>query len=91
MRFKIFKKCEECKKKTKSFRICKGKMICYSCYQKKVKIIGIGNGRHSMTLNEALNKTYKITGYLRPSGTLYNIIYLPPVLIGKKVKLILVK
>lgn len=82
--------CSECKKQVRKFRSYKDKMLCYRCYCKKVRIIRTGGNRH-LSLEKALNRTYKINGYLDKDGNIIVQRSFPSILIGHKVKLVLVK
>jgi len=80
----IWKTCMDCKKKMKKFRRYKNLFLCYTCFQKRVKIIGKEGG---ISLEKALSKTYKISGYLNKKGRLVAQRSFPPVLIGHKIKI----
>jgi len=87
---RVWKICMDCKKKMRRFRKYKKLMLCFKCYQKRMKIIG---GRSKIfSLEKALSQVYEIRGYLESStGKLKAIRTFPSVLIGHKVKLQLIK
>ena len=83
--------CMECNKYTRKFRSYKDMYLCYQCYIKKVNMIeDWGNQKTRKTLKQALDKTYEIKGYLSISGRIHSAIQFPQILIGHKVKLVLV-
>jgi hypothetical protein len=93
MRIKKFlTTCQECGRKSKSFRVLKGKVYCYNCWKKHLHIIG-GQGKRIMSLDKALSKTYFIRGYgyMSKKGypTVQALFNVPSILIGHKVKIIL--
>ena len=81
--------CMECNNYTKSFRSYNNKFLCYKCYIKHVRIIREGRTK-TLSLQEALNKTYEGRGYINSDGYIYSNISLPSILIGHKFKLVLV-
>lgn len=79
--------CDKCNKKAKKLRVYKGKFYCYSCYNKL--IIKMPFPPQCIKLKDALNKVREVRciGTINPFGS----IHLPRVLIGKKVKLVLLE
>lgn len=80
------KECENCRNQIRREWKYKGHFYCYNCYMKKCKRIYFG--RPPMGLKDALDivREIKCSSSKSPVGYLY----LPKILIGKKVKLILV-
>ena len=85
----VVKKCMDCGKEMKRFRKLKGRFICFSCYQKKIKFISMRPCH--ISLEKALAKTYELHGYLTKDGQILCQRGFPSILIGHKVKLVLVK
>ncbi len=83
------KTCMDCNHQMRRFRKHKDKILCFSCYRKRVRVIGTRGGTRS--LSQALSKTYTINGYLSGRGVLLAFRSFPTILIGHKVKLELVK
>jgi len=87
--------CEECGHMIRQIRYFKGKYYCYNCYMKHAKKMSeygeFFEPPAIKTLDEALNKIRIVRGYINNRGTLYANISLPSVLVGKKIKLILVE
>lgn len=92
-------KCDGCKLEKRARHIIrfKGKFLCTNCRNKRVtsriqqsaSVKLDENGR--MSLEKALNKVYEINGYLSLKGHIRGFRSFPSILIGHKVKLILVK
>lgn len=84
-----WKLCEECGHGTKSIRNFQNKFLCYRCYFKHMtRMPGIPAGY--ITLEEALDKVREVkctSSNTNPIGHLH----LPRILIGRKVKLILIE
>lgn len=81
--------CDECKlnRRTNGVRKFKGRFICYKCFHKIANIIYLPR---TQSLEEALNKEriVHMSGTIKsPTGQLG----LPRVLIGRKVKLVLIE
>jgi len=85
------KYCDKCGKfMRKGYRIYKNQVLCYSCYLKKIHIVGGGGIGYS--LKEALDKVYEIKSYTNKKGyTHVNGIHFPKILIGNKFKIKLEK
>ena len=82
--------CEGCNRiyNIKSLRIIKGEFLCYHCIKPKTKMPQI---RYPIIkLEQALEKIYEVRGYLRKDGGIAPQIITPQILIGHKVKLVLV-
>lgn len=83
------KTCEDCGKDMKRFRIHQGKFLCFGCYRKRMHIM-VARDCH-LSLEKALERTYEIKGYLLGDNSIRAIMSLPSILIGHKVKLVLVE
>ena len=92
-------KCDECKK---LFRVrhviqLKGKFLCTTCKNKLLtsRIQNSATQKYvsftAKTLEQALGKIYEINGYLMGNGSIKAYRSFPSILIGHKVKLVLVK
>ena len=87
---KLKKKCAECPRKVVNLHRYKGNFLCWRCYKKKILLIGDIKHTPKYTLEEALNKVYKIHYNKSKKGDLRPRILVPQILIGYKVKLSLV-
>lgn len=85
-------KCDECSRKQKnsSMRLYKDKYLCFWCYDKKFHRMPNFNNPLRHTLKEALNKTYEMKGYLRKDNCIQCLMSFPSILVGHKVRLVLV-
>ena len=69
----------------------KNDILCWNCYQKYFSRVG-GYNVKGMSLKDALDKVREVHGQTRKGTTYsYGLMGLPRVLIGKKVKLVLVE
>ena len=92
-------KCDGCKKIIRMRHIVKfkGRFLCYVCRQKLLtqrlqeSASDKLSDRLKITLKEALEKTYMIHGYLTKKGSIIAQRTFPSILVGHKVKLVLVK
>ena len=86
------KECEICKSKVRKMHRCKNKFVCYSCYSKNTYILnkGVTNPYARLTFEQALNKTYNVKGY-KCGNSFRATISVPQILIGHKVKVVIVK
>ena len=82
--------CDECKKKCRKTRKTDGQCLCYKCYIKRFHKIGLGISK-KMTLNEALNKEYKLGYQINNKGYVFAVKHFPEILAGRTVKLVLIK
>jgi len=82
------KVCEKCGRKIRIRNVVcfKGKYLCSNCKPKNIPLPFL----KGFTLKRALEKEYNVTGYLTKKNSLEAKIHVPSILIGKKVKLILV-
>jgi len=86
-------KCDECSRYFRNLILVKGKFICRNCFKKYPNYMSANNSPHSwhLTLERALNKIYEIKGYKdKKRKHFYGYRHFPKILIGHKVKLILV-
>ncbi len=83
------KKCMDCKGYARKLRSYGAMFLCYKCYNNRVTVIG-KKGMNQLSIKEALAKTYEINGYLNPKGQIIAHRSFPQILIGHKVKLVLV-
>lgn len=76
----------------RAMRLSKGDYICYNCVKKKGKIIEVKGFLpfRGKTLEQALEKVYEIEGYVNMKGKVLVNISLPQIMIGHKIKLVLV-
>lgn len=93
---RIKHECCECKVMTKRFRKYKGKEYCFNCCRKNFHIIGSFNtdnySKIKIKFKRALEKTYEVKGYFNKStGYINSSIIVPNVLVGHKVKLIIIR
>ncbi len=92
-------KCDVCgiRKNTKSVVKIKGKLFCTKCKNKRLtsrlqkSASLIKSGALRLSLEQALNKTYTINGYLDHRNSIIAVRNFPSILIGHKVKLVLVE
>lgn len=82
--------CDMCgnKYRIRGMKIRRGKLLCFKCNIKETHFIG---GRNATTIEKAINKTYKVKGYLTKQGKIYASSTFPQILIGHKFKLQLIK
>lgn len=93
------KMCDVCKKLKRARYIIKikGKYLCTICKGKRLtsrlqhSASSIKSGAHRLSLEQALKKTYKIYGFLSPKGSMIAVRGFPSILIGHKVKLVLIE
>lgn len=78
----------DCKKLMRNYRTFKDKMLCWNCYNKRVNLLP---KKTAISLEKALSKTYEINGYINNQQRLVAARTFPSILIGHKVKLVLVK
>lgn len=86
-------KCDSCEKlrRRRGMIVYKGKFYCGVCKAKFRTNVSPVHNPH-ISLEEALNKIYEIKGYLnKKNGCLSSHQSFPSILIGHKVKLVLVK
>lgn len=80
--------CDSCKHKTKELRMHEGNFYCWGCYRKLIILMPTIPGY--VELKDALNKVREV----KCGGSIKNplgLIHVPRVLIGRKVKLVLVE
>jgi len=82
----IKKSCESCGLKYNKLRKFKGENLCFKCYRKKAHIIG-----NNDSLDEALNKVRTVKGWKNGKNGRKGVMGIPTILIGRKVKLVLVE
>jgi len=85
-------KCERCEVKSKSLRYFRGKKLCWKCFKEASTSITERLGLHprAYTIEQALERTYKINGYFDKHGDkIIGYKAFPKILIGHKVKLVL--
>lgn len=86
--------CEICFVKTKSNRLGRDGFLCSKCYRRKTHEIGtrLNDFIPQKNLKEVLSKVYEVDAYVNSRGNLITThIPCPQILIGHKVKLVLVK
>ncbi len=91
-------KCDICKQEKRIRHIIrfKGKYWCTSCLQKRptnrIQASATENlaSKARLTLEEALARTYEVKGYLNRKGHIHTQLQPPQILIGHKIKLVLV-
>lgn len=88
----IKKTCEECKINFNHVTWWKGRQLCNQCYKKKTGWIMFHPDIYKPRVSEekALNKIYKVKGYISPKNTRSTQVAIPPCLIGKYIKISLV-
>lgn len=87
----FWNRCEVCGKKIRKFRKTKEfNCLCFNCFRKGLTIIKVFPP--TKTLEEVLEKVHYVKTYFKNKGTSGPVclISLPSVMVGKKVKLILV-
>ena len=92
-------KCEVCNtsKNVRNISKLKGKYSCTSCKNKRLTTrlqkssAMIQSGSHMTSLEDALSKIYTINGYVNMEGRVSASRNFPTILIGHKVKLVLVE
>jgi len=80
--------CEECKKehRVRNIVLFKGKYICPFCKRKYAP-----GGSSRFSIGKSLERIYNVRGYInKRTGKITSIISVPSILIGHKVKLVLV-
>ena len=83
----IKKKCSECKKLVRKPRRIHGKVLCHNCYSKEMTILR----DFPMTITQAIQKVRIVKVSNSGGNGLEGCLYVPPILIGRKVKLVLVE
>jgi len=85
--------CSVCGKKTRSLRIGREGFVCFSCSRNPYKIIRVGDKSPKKNIEEVLNKVHEIKGKInkKNKGIYIKNISIPQILIGHKVKLVLVE
>lgn len=76
----------------RGFRIYKGRLLCFNCYQKSVKLIISGSYWKGKKIEDVLNKVYEVKSRINTKG--YEIskqISFPKCMINKKFKIVLVE
>ena len=78
--------CEKCGRIVRSRYVVKfkGKLLCSNCVPRV-------HYRPRVSLEKALNKIYEVKGYLNNKNQKIAKIHIPPILSGKKVKLVLIE
>ena len=84
----VMKECSKCKNQTRGTWRYKTDFYCHRCYKKNFKII---NMAIPFSFQKAMNKIYEIRGYLHKNGSINANCTFPQILIGHKVKLVLVE
>ena len=84
--------CDLCKKphRTRGTIAYKNLFVCKPCYLKLTARIPTPLRDGAFSLEKALNKTYKVIGYITNRGHLVASFSTPSILIGHKIKLVLV-
>lgn len=81
-------KCDKCgrRKRIRNVVYYRGKYLCSNCKPGLIQF----PYKKGFTLKRSLEKEYNVTGYLDKSNRLHAKIHVPSILIGRKVKLVLV-
>jgi len=94
MAYKIKHKCDLCSNKSNNTVVYKGKELCKSCYRRTmIKCLSLNSVHKRKTIEQALNKIYEIRGYgikRNGRGFIRAVCSFPAILIGHKVKLVLI-
>lgn len=86
---KVKRPCGDCGKQIRNVHIYRDKFLCWNCYREKGNMINFGG--EPLTLEKALDRVYEIRGNITKKGLTGGFRNFPQVLIGHKVKLVLVK
>ena len=83
----------DCGKKIRRAYLVNGKPYCYTCYTKNFSIIPSTEYKPRISLSKALDRVYVVKGYMKykDKDTIQAEINVPTILIGKKVKLVLIE
>jgi hypothetical protein len=80
-----------CKRLARQVYRRKGRLLCFFCNRRSSTIIPPPVNRNvKYTLQKALDKTYIVKGYVNSKGSLQAQISMPSILVGHKIKLVLV-